>query len=828
MQRSVALLLVVLPAPLAAPVVAQEYFPAPGFDAGLNASALALADLDGDGRPDAVTVGGSSVSVLLRSCGGFGPPTLVSIGAGTDPEDVALGDLDGDGDPDAAVSRNTGHLTGLRNDGSGGLQVVSDVHASLLPSDLALGDLDADGALDAVVTGGEDDQCFVLLGQGNCRFDAAQAFDAAGNQRALVLGDLDGDGHLDVVTGNNKVVVFLAGDGAGALAAPAAYGAGGIPWDLEAADLDGDGDLDVVVGHIAGAQELATLENLGGGSLGPPVPYAVPDASGYAVALADFDEDGWPDVAAALGGGGGTADKQMLAILLNDGSGSLATATKYTAGGTTPLRAADLDGDGHLDLAWPGGGFVSLVYGDGAGGFVDAVRQPLDNYVGEFAVGDVNGDGIADLVDQSSDSLHLGLLLGDGLGAFVPAPDIVVPVHTWFVALGELDGSPGLDLAGVSSTSLSQPEHFFALRNDGTGGFFGATTVTLPGGAWDFVLADVDGNGLQDGLIALNELDQVGLVRALGDGAFSGVVLQASGDTPRELDAGDLLEDGAADVVVASGPSGSADLRLMVADGAGALLPSVSLGLGSYGGNVVADMDGDGHQDIVVHEALTGASLLLRGDGTGAFAPPEPLGSSGYNSVSVAADINRDGAVDLVNSIGGIRYGDGDGMIAASVQHALGGTNYIFVADVDVDGDLDLLAPDGQAITILLQLDDGGPWTDLGDALSGAAGEPRLSGAGLLLPATPVVLRLQDAAALAPALLFASGVDTPLPFKGGILHAPLPLQPLLTSASGEIGLKGTWSAHIPACTTLVLQLAIADAGAPAGVALSNAIEARSP
>jgi len=824
MQCIVALRVVVLPALLSVPGAAQEYFPAPGFAAGHNAITLALSDLDGDGRPDAVTASADGlVSVLLRTCGGFGPPATVSTGAGSKPETVALGDLDGDGDPDVAVSRDTGHLAVLCNDGAGGLQLVWDAHASFMPSDLALGDLDADGAPDAVVTGAEDDQCFVSLGTGACRFGLAQAFDAAGKQRAVTLGDLDGDGHLDVVTANTKVVVVLSGDGAGGLAAPAAFDAGGLPGDIEVGDLDGDGDPDVVLGHAYGiGPTLATLENLGGASLGPPVPYAVPDASGYALALADFDEDGWPDVGAATG------VSESLAILLNDGSGSLAAATKYTTGGGPPLRAADLDGDGHLDLAAPGSLLVRVVYGDGAGGFADAERQVLDDYMSTFAVGDLDGDGLPDLVDQISNALALSLLLGDGAGGFVPAQDIVVPVHTWTVVLGELDGSPGLDLAGRSAPSLTLPEHFCALRNDGAGGFFGATTVTLPGDPWDLVLADVDGNGLQDGVLALKDLGQVGVVRALGDGAFSGVVVQAAGNQPLSLDTGDLLEDGAADVVVANTSVGStpADLRLMLADGAGALLPSVSLGVASATGNVVADMDGDGHQDIVAYESQTGASLLLRGDGVGAFAPPEPLGSG---SSAVAADINRDGALDLIDPFAGIRYGDGGGKIAASVTHALGGTGYIHVADVDGDGDLDLLAPAGnKAISILLQLDEGGSWTDLGDALAGAAGEARLSGAGLLLPATPVVLRLQDAAALAPALLFASGVDAPMPFKGGILHAPVPLQPLLTSASGEIELQGTWSAHVPPCTTLVLQVVISDASAPEGVALSNAIEARSP
>jgi|GEM_PF-3195973 len=817
---------------LARAAAAQEIFPAPAFEAGASPVSLALGDLNGDGRPDAVVASDltDSVSVLLRTCGGFGPPASVSLGAESHPEVVVLGDLDGDGDSDVFASRSTGRINVLRNDGTGALEVLPDQLAGILPSDAALGDLDADGALDAVIATSEDDVLVVLPGKGDGTFYLPQAFDAAGEQQALALGDMNGDGRLDAVTGNTQKVIVLLSEGAGGLAAPLAYDGGGIQQDVELGDLDGDADLDVVVGHAYGyGAAVVTLENLGDGGLAAPVNQDLGELGTLSLALADFDGNGALDVAAP------PFSVATVGILLNSGR-SLGAATSFTFGGFRPLRATDLDGDGHADLAAPGSDRLNVLYGDGTGGMIDALTHVADVTVNAFETGDVDGDGLPDLVTMPSVDLQLGLLRGDGFGGFLPHTDIDVPVPVGPVRLGELDGTAGLDLAGVSSISVIQPDVFFALRNDGAGGFYGAVTVALPSDPWDFILADVDGDGLQDGVIGLRSEKKVAVVLSLGGGAFAAPVTQTAGADPRELDAGDFLEDGAVDILVANGTSDPSDgglppeLRLLLADGLGGLLPSTSLGVASANGNVVADFDNDGHLDIVALEVTLEPvilhGLLLRGDGTGAFAAAEPFGTG---SGEVAADVNGDGAMDVVGPWADVRYGDGAGGVAVTVAHSMGTFGHISVADLDADGALDLLAPgDDSVIRVLLQPNPSGSWSDLGDALTGIAGLPRLTGAGLLLPDTPVVVRLQQAAPLAPALLFVSGSDTPVPFKGGVLHALVPLLPLVTSAAGEAELQGSWSPNTPPCSTFVLQAAIADPTAPAGVALSNALEGVSP
>jgi hypothetical protein len=121
------------------------------------------------------------------------------------------------------------------------------------------------------------------------------------------------------------------------------------------------------------------------------------------------------------------------------------------------------------------------------------------------------------------------------------------------------------------------------------------------------------------------------------------------------------------------------------------------------------------------------------------------------------------------------------------------------------------------------------PFTDVGFSLAGVNGPPVLTGTGTLLPASPCSLNLSAAAPLAPAVLFVSLVGTPVPFKGGVLKTtPVLLQvDLATNGVGAIALPFVWPLGANPLTFYV-QVAIADAAAIQGVALSNALRADAP
>ena len=146
----------------------------------------------------------------------------------------------------------------------------------------------------------------------------------------------------------------------------------------------------------------------------------------------------------------------------------------------------------------------------------------------------------------------------------------------------------------------------------------------------------------------------------------------------------------------------------------------------------------------------------------------------------------------------------------------------------DANGEMYIVDQQGQ----IFRLKPNGPFTGLGFALAGTFGKPILHGEGTLVAGSPGSLEMTNAMPSSPSYLFVSlGAGAGVPFKGGTL-VPVPtllFMPLVSSPSGTLNLSwGAWPAGVPANTVLGFQYAIQDAGAPAGVALSNALKAVTP
>ncbi|MGQ0552225.1 MAG: PQQ-dependent sugar dehydrogenase [Planctomycetota bacterium] len=145
----------------------------------------------------------------------------------------------------------------------------------------------------------------------------------------------------------------------------------------------------------------------------------------------------------------------------------------------------------------------------------------------------------------------------------------------------------------------------------------------------------------------------------------------------------------------------------------------------------------------------------------------------------------------------------------------------------DNDGEMYIADQNGE----IFKLVPGNAFTGLGSALAGTSGEPQLVGEGTLLGGSAGALRLSNAAPSALSYLFLSFVIGGAPFKGGVL-VPVPIAatyPIGTSPTGQIDLTwASWTPGLPSNALLVFQYAIQDAGAPFGVALSNALVGVTP
>jgi hypothetical protein len=339
--------------------------------AGQGPTGIASADFDGDGRPDVVVADGDSTNIevfLNKSTPGvfsftqqyyFGLPNSDVPGA------VAVGDMDGDGKPDIIVSTvlSPRIYVFLNTSTTGAISFANPVQFAQGSYCLGLtvGDCNGDGKPEIVEVNIADNTVSVYANNstvGNLAFAARMNLTPGSSDvpYAVVVSDIDGDGMADIATadaGSNSISVFHnTGSPGGALsfAAYADFSVGGTPESIAAGDIDGDGKPDIVTGNF-GDNTISLLHNTSSsGNVSFAASVALPAGSSpQAVAIGDLDGDGKPDVTTA-----NFADNDVSVFRNTSTSGTIALAAQVTyATDRAPfsIAAVDMDGDGFPDLS---------------------------------------------------------------------------------------------------------------------------------------------------------------------------------------------------------------------------------------------------------------------------------------------------------------------------------------------------------------------------------------------------------------------------------------------------------------------------------------------
>ncbi len=582
---------------------------------------LAVADVNGDGVPDAATANGSIANAALllgTGTGAFGLPLYLP--AGSQPVGVALTDIEGDGDADLAVASGLGSSVQLRrNDGSGGFGAGVVTGAGAPPAALLAAPLDGDALADLVVAC-SDGTLRVLHADGAGGVLAAVTWPTLAQPVALEAGDMDLDGDLDVLTTHGTSatagLALLLNDGAGGLSPPSAWGVGNR-FGLDVGDVDGDLLPDATAGLASDSFSTFRGDGLGGFLSVPLVPG---QSECFSAALVDVDGDRHVDL--LVTGPGGSVDWHS-----GDGATGFGPATTLVIGSSqtaSDLAVADATGDGQPDVLTVSSSKskVSLMAGDGTGGFLPAVLFASGSEPRALLAAQLNGDGVADVVTCNTSGSSVSVLLGGG-GTLAPAVHTVVGYHPTAIAAGHFDLDGDIDVVTANEFSAD----IAVMLGTGTGVL--PPGWLLPGDAtWvrALAMADLDGDGDDEVLSAFPWSTPTGgrLAVRFSDGvsAFSATSLVDIENAPVELLAADLDVDGALDVAIAhSNPTSYPTSRLSVLRGVGdgTLQPAEHFLHGrKCEALAVADLDEDGLPDLVATSHASSDTAVLRNvsDGT--------------------------------------------------------------------------------------------------------------------------------------------------------------------------------------------------------------------
>jgi hypothetical protein len=332
---------------------------------------------------------------------------------------------------------------------------------------------------------------------------------AATRLYGAMASDLDNDGWTDLMTVNEisgDIRVFMSlGDGTGlfdSFLAPQTIGFESSPND--AGDFNNDGNVDAAIG--AAISDTVSIALGAGNGMFAITQKAVGDEA-HGVVVLDVDGDGDSDI---VNSNRGTSNN--LSLLVNDGAGNFSGPTFFDGGvnGEWGLATGDMNNDGIMDLVAAGndGGHICALLGNGDGTFTASTPQSAGGSPWIVTVGDLNGDGFLDAATANSFSNTGGIMLGNGDGTFDPPVTVDSDAHTPSVDLGDLDGDGDLDLV----LSVYGGHYWRLYTNDGTGTFTQDQELAATANPSCSILVDIDNDGDLDMALTDEIVDTVKLM----------------------------------------------------------------------------------------------------------------------------------------------------------------------------------------------------------------------------------------------------------------------------------------------------------------------------
>ena len=695
-----------------------------------------IADWNNDQRLDIIVNSCETNTILVfigRGDGTFLRERPYFTGNDACPYATAAGDFNNDGLLDIAVVDVSKERVGIFLESTymnGVREATYTTGSSAHPQAIGLGHFTDKIQLDIIVANNGLGNVGFLQGHPNAIFPSQETFSTGvlSFPTSIAIADFNRDSQLDIVVANSLAgnVGILYGYGKGNFSRQKIFptGLGSPPQAVSTGDFNNDKKLDIAVAY-AGRSGVSTMLRYSSTVLTKKADYFTGESSyPHAVAVGDFNKDGWSDfvtvnrgsgsISVFLGLGNATFSEpatyevgkgspsyslvvghfnndthldivvshfwtDAISILLGLGNGTFSNPKTYpTDAGCSPIGVAkgDFDNDHHLDVAVAcnfadSNIGVFLGRGDGTFSYMARYSTGTGAYSIYVAVADFNNDTHLDIVVTNFKSSNIQIFKGSAKGTFEKIRELDTGLQSSPrpVAVADLDNDGHMDIVVGNSGS------------DDVRVFFGAGDVSFPHQmtypiesgslSYGIVIHDFNNDGRLDIGVANYGKNSVTILLALVDRTFFNPVVFATGDNsqPSYLAVADFNNDSRPDIVTASsgidGPSvflGSIGEDFLIA-------PAYSIGSKPQLLSIaVGDFDNDTRLDVVVADNATNNIIVVFGSGYGAFIRHTAY-STGNNSgpCSVAVgDFNKDGRLDIVVA------NSGDGSIAIFLANGTG------------------------------------------------------------------------------------------------------------------------------------------------------------
>jgi hypothetical protein len=344
------------------------FSPKVAYAVGIYPSSLCTADFNADGQTDlAVANRTGTVSILLGTGAGTFD-TAAFFHVGYLPYSVCTADFNNDSIADVATgNRGPWNVSILFGNGAGGFGIDSTVGVSN-PREVVAADFNRDGKADLAVA--HYGAVLLFLGNGMGGFATPVSFSVSSYISAFVTSDFNNDSIPDLATANggNSNITILLGNGAGGFSLPDTFATGSSPGSIIASDFNNDGYVDIVTGNTANnvAGNVSVLLGMGNGSFGTATHFSIgANSVPHAICSADFTGDGNADLAIAVVAGNSTAN---VSVLEGNGAGGFGAAVAFAVDSfPNAVRSADFNADGKPDLA------LVTVFTNNDTGYVDVL-----------------------------------------------------------------------------------------------------------------------------------------------------------------------------------------------------------------------------------------------------------------------------------------------------------------------------------------------------------------------------------------------------------------------------------------------------------------------